>query len=161
MRLGYEKLNGRSGHEAGLLLLERLYREETGEALPEILRTTQGKPYFPKNDLFFSISHTKNHIFCVLCHQNVGIDAEELGRPVKENLAKKVLSPSEREKYLAYPDQNAALLRLWVLKEAYAKLTGRGLGEYLYHTDFDPADPRIQEIDGCVVAVLTEENHAF
>ncbi len=161
MRLGYEKLNGRSGHKTGLALLEKLYTAETGKALPEILRTEQGKPYFPKNDLFFSISHTKNHIFCVLNHQNVGIDAEELGRPVKEKLAKKVLSSSEMEKYLAYPDQNAALLRLWVLKEAYAKLTGRGLGEYLYHTDFDPADPRIQEIDGCVVALLTEDDHAF
>lgn len=161
MRLGHEELNGRGGHEAGLLLLERLYRAETGEDLPQILRTAQGKPYFPENPWHFSISHTKNHVFCALSRQNVGIDAENMDRPVSEKLAEKVLSPKELEKLRACPNKNAAFLQLWVLKEAYAKLTGRGLGDYLFRTDFDPSDPRIQIISGCYVAVLTEDAHAF
>ena len=51
-----------------------------------------------------------------------------------------------------------------VLKEAYAKLLGKGWGNYLHATVFDPDDPRIQTIDGCYVAILEEteeENHAL
>ena len=59
-------------------------------------------------------------------------------------------------RYEAASDKQACLLQLWVLKESYAKLTGRGLGNYLKNTDFDQNDPRIQIIDGCYVAVLTE-----
>ena len=51
-----------------------------------------------------------------------------------------------------------------VTKEAYAKLLGKGWGNYLHTTDFDPDDPRVQTIDGCYVAILEEteeENHAL
>ena len=53
-------------------------------------------------------------------------------------------------------DPRDCLLRFWVLKEAYAKLTGRGWGSYLQDTCFSPDDPRIQVIDGCYVAILEE-----
>ena len=46
MRMAHCRLTGQSGHEAGRDLLAKLYREETGEALPEILITDRGKPYF-------------------------------------------------------------------------------------------------------------------
>ena len=55
---------------------------------------------------------------------------------------------------------NAAHLKLAEL-EAAGKLTGEGLNGYPNHTDFDPGDPRIQEIDGCYLAVLKENDHAF
>ena len=119
--------------------------------------TELGKPYFPQETLHFSISHTKNHAFCCLTHENVGIDAEEMDRRVSPALAEKILSAAEKARYEASSDQNASLLRLWVLKEAYAKLLGKGLGDYLYKTNFDPEDPRVLIIDGCYVAVLTEE----
>ena len=56
--------------------------------------------------------------------------------------------------YRAATCSRAASARLWVQKESYAKLTGRGLGNYLKETDFDPAD--IQIIDGCYVAIMEE-----
>ena len=46
MRLGSSEIRGCSGHEAGRKLLEALYREETGEALPNILLSVRGKPFF-------------------------------------------------------------------------------------------------------------------
>ena len=157
MRFAWERLEGRDGHTVGRTLLARLYQEETGQPMPEIQQQTNGKPYFPGSDLHFSISHTKKHAFCCLSRENVGIDAEEADRPVRPALAEKMLSPAEKERYLAAEDRNAAMLRLWVLKESYAKLTGRGIGDYLKNTDFDPNDPRIQEIDSCFVAILQEE----
>ena len=161
--LDWEPLHGRSGHEVGRLLLERLYRAHTGKTLPEIRIAERGKPYFPEGHLHFSISHTKGHAFCVLSDRPVGIDAEEMDRDVKLKNAEKILSPTEMERFLSADDKRSALLRLWVLKEASVKLTGEGLRGYRIPTDFDPDDPRILEIDGCYVAILTDkgENHAL
>ena len=146
------RLDGRSGHEAGRELLTSL----CGGKLPEIRYTDRGKPYFADKSLHFSISHTKNHAFCAISSQNIGIDAEETDRKVTLRLADAYLSPTEKARYDEAPDKRSCLLRLWVLKESYAKLTGRGLGDYLKETDFDPNDPRIQIIDGCYVAILEE-----
>ena len=156
MKLRFCTLNGESGHIAGRKLLETLYREETGEDLPEILSGKFGKPYFPNAPYCFSISHTKNHAFCVLSEKNVGLDAEELTRTVKSGLAEKILSPAEFAEYTRAADKNRALLTFWVLKEAAAKLSGEGLRGYPKNTDFSLNDPSVQEIDGCLVAVLTE-----
>ena len=152
MQIAFTRLQGESGHAAG----RRLLAELCGGTLPEIAETKLGKPYFLNSTLHFSISHTKNHAFCCLSEKNVGIDAEEMDRKVSPALADKVLSEAEKNRYTAASDKNAALLRLWVLKEAYAKLLGKGLGDYLYQTDFDPEDPRVLIIDGCYVAVLEE-----
>ena len=153
MEILWARLNGRSGHEAGRELLAKV----CGGTLPTIAYTDRGKPYFPGKALHFSISHTKNHAFCAVSHKNIGIDAEEMDRKVNLRLADTQLSSREKTRFDAAEDKSACLLRLWVLKESYAKLTGRGLGAYLKETDFDPNDPRIQTIDGCFVAVLTEE----
>ena len=159
MRLAFCELMGRSGHEAGRELLARLYREETGEALPEILTTDRGKPYFPSSSLHFSISHTPKHAFCVLSKHNVGMDAEELDRDIHLKLAQKILSPGEKARFDAAGDKRKALLAFWVLKEAAAKLSGEGLRGYPNHTDFSLDDPRVREMNGCLVAVL-EDSYA-
>ena len=156
MKLAGCELKGRTGHEAGRALLADLYREETGEEMPEIAVTDRGKPYFPGSGWHFSISPTKRHAVCVLSRRNVGLDAEETDRDIDLRLAEKILSPAEKARFDAAAHRRTALLRLWVLKESYAKLTGRGLGNYLKDTDFSPEDPRIQVIDGCYVAVLEE-----
>lgn len=161
MRMKWERLEGRTGHEVGRQLLRQLYREETGEELPEIRIAPRGKPYFEDSALHFSISHTKEHAFCVLSSCPVGIDAEEKGRQINLRLTEKILSEPERVRFEAAADQRDTLLRLWVLKEAAGKLTGEGINGYPNHTDFDPCDSRIQEIDGCYVAVLKENDHDF
>ena len=159
LRIAWARLEGTNGHEVAYQLLEQLYREATGQPCPPVLKTPRGKPYFVDSPLYFSISHTKNHAFCVLAPVPVGIDGEEMNRRIDLRLAEKILSAREKTRYESASDQRAALLRLWVLKEAAAKLTGEGLRGYPAHTDFNPADDRIQEIDGCYVAVLKENDH--
>jgi 4'-phosphopantetheinyl transferase len=154
MIIGHEPLKGRSGHEAGRALLERLYRENFGDELPEILVAERGKPYFATGNVHFSISHTKHHAFCVLADRAVGIDAEEMTRIANPKLAEKILSPEEMSQYEAAKDKNKALLTFWVLKEAAAKMTGEGLKGYPNQTNFSLDDPRVQIIDGCLVAVI-------
>lgn len=163
MRLAYRELAGQPGHQAGRQLLEQLYRQETGEALPPVSVTAKGKPYFQNSPWHFSISHTARHVFCVLGKENVGLDAEELDRPISLSLAEKILSPEEKSQFDRAEEKKKALLTFWVLKEAEAKRTGEGLRIYPNHTNFSLGDPGVREIDGCLVAVLTdeEETHAL
>lgn len=156
MRIAYCTLEGQTGHEAGRQLLKELYRQETGEDLPEICITDRGKPYFPDSPWSFSISHTQKHAFCVLSRRNVGLDAEELDRKVNLKLAEKILSPAELVQFEAAENKQKALLTFWVLKEAAAKLSGEGLRIYPNHTIFSLGDPRVTEQDGCIVAVMEE-----
>ncbi len=157
MRLTWCRLDGQTGHEAGRELLKQLYFEQTGKELPPILVTERGKPYFEGNPLYFSISHTKRHAFCVISEHPVGIDAEEMDRDIRLGLADKVLSLDERMAYAVAQDKRYALLKFWVLKEAAAKLSGEGLRGYPNHTNFSLEDPRVTEMDGCLVAVLEDK----
>lgn len=154
---GREILPGQTGHEAGRKLLMQMYLEYTGKPMPQILLTARGKPCFKEGGVHFSITHTPRHVFCVLAEHPVGIDAEELDRQLKPGLADKILSPAERVRYDGAADKNRALLTLWVLKEAAAKCSGDGLRGYPAHTDFSLDDPRVQEKEGCLVAVVEDK----
>lgn len=154
MRIASCALAGRTGREAGRALLAALYREETGLELPPIAVKAGGKPYFPGSGWHFSISHTPRRAFCALSHREVGIDAEELDRNVNLALAEKILSSNEKVQFDAATDKRRALLTFWVLKEAQAKRTGKGLRGYPNGTDFSLNDPRVTELYGCLVAVI-------
>ena len=150
-----------SGHREGRKLLEEMYLHHVGAPMPEILVTDRGKPYFADCNWHFSISHSKRHVFCALSQKKIGIDAEELDRNIRPELAEKILSPMERQQYDAADDKRLALLKFWVLKEAYAKYTGEGLKGYPNHTEFLLSDPRVRQIQGCLMAVIEEDDHVI
>ena len=150
----HKALQGESGHAAGRALLAQLYQRHVGLPLPKLETTPLGKPYFADCPWHFSISHTKNHAFCVLCDCPVGVDAEELSRRVNPIVAEKALSSGEKAQYEAAADPNRALLTFWVLKEAEGKRTGKGVGIHPTHTDFMLTDDRVFEHDGCLVAII-------
>lgn len=155
MIVGCMELGDMSGHDRGRMLLRKLYRRVTGKSLPEVAVAERGKPYFVNDPRHFSISHTKKRVFCVLADMPVGIDAEEMDRDIDLRLADKILSPGEKARFDAAEDKRFALLKFWVLKEAAAKLSGEGLRGYPNHTDFSLDDPRVFEMENCLVAVLT------
>ena len=157
MFLRHRELGDMTGHEAGRMLLAELYREVTCEELPPMEKGPHGKPYFVNSPWHFSITHTKHHAFCLLAKHPVGIDAEETDRKINANLAEKILSSTEKLRYAEAQDKPAALLKLWVLKEAAAKLSGKGIYGYPKDTDFSPDDPRVQILHGCYVAVFEEK----
>lgn len=148
------------GHHAAWELLAQVYRCETGKALPPISIGPFGQPRFLDSPYYFSLSHTDKHAFCVLSERKVGIDAEELDRPVKLSLAKKILSAGEFAQFEQAADKRRALLTFWVLKESYFKMKGTGLQGFPNRTDFSLSDNRVWEMDGCLVAVIEEEDDA-
>jgi len=163
LALEYRQIQSRDGHEAGRALLRQMVQSLTGQPMPPIATGPRGKPCFAGSDLHFSISHTKEHVFCALSDRPIGIDAEEADRDISLKLARKILSACELAQYEAAPDKRTALLTFWVLKEAAAKCSGQGLRGYPNHTDFSLEDPRVTTIDGCLVAVIEKETdtHAF
>ena len=91
------------------------------KALPlEIKRQKGGKPYL-ENSPHFSISHSGNLVVCAISQNVIGVDIEKQ-RVVNPNLSSKIYSPSED----LSSDTNE-LLKTWVLKESYVKMTGEGL----------------------------------
>ena len=156
MLLGSRAIAPGTGHTEGRALLAQLYEEYTGQAMPPVLTTERGKPYFAEGP-HFSITHTDRRVFCALSERNIGIDAEELDRQIDLRLADKILSPREKEQYDAAPDKHLALLTFWVLKEAAAKCSGEGLRGYPRNTDFSLDDPRVQYIDGCIIAIIRQD----
>lgn len=153
----WRPLAGEDGHRVGRQLLQQLYQTHVGEPMPPIVYLPGGKPCFAEGRWHFSVSHSRAHAFCVLCDVPVGVDGEELCRRVRPVVAQKGLSAGERAQYDRAADKNRALLTLWVLKEAEAKLYGRGIGFHPNHTDFRLDDPRVREVDGCLVAIITQE----
>ena len=148
---------GQTGHEAGRLLLAQMYRAHTGRAVPSIAIAPGGKPYFENDPVHFSITHTKEHVFCVLSDKPVGVDAEEMDRKINLLLAEKILSENEKKQYDGATDKQKALLTFWVLKEAAGKCTGEGVRGYPNRTDFSLNDPRVKMIDNCLLAVIEQE----
>ena len=132
-----------------------------GFPLPPIQVTGRGKPFFPDSPVHFSITHTPRHVFCALSSVPVGIDAEEADRKISLRLADKILSPAEKARFAGAADPRRALLTFWVLKEALVKYTGEGLRGYPDFTDFSPEDPRVTLRDGCLLAVIKEDDHVF
>ncbi len=157
MEIGYAAVGPEGGHTAGRMLLKKMYEDRYRKPLPKILIADRGKPYFQDSSVFFSLSHTKNHVFCVLSDCPVGIDAEQTDRDVRLELSEKILSPAEKVRYVRSENKRECLLRLWVMKEAAAKCGSTGLTGYPNDTDFSPDDPRIQTINGCFVAVIEGE----
>lgn len=157
----HSPLDGRSGHEVGRALLRQLWQAHVAAPMPEIILAPGGKPCFREGNWHFSISHTPRNAFCVLSDCPVGLDAEEADRPIDLRLAEKILSPGEYACFCRAEDPREALLCFWVLKEAEAKLTGRGLRGYPNQTDFRLPDSRIFRAGSCIAAILQEDDHAF
>ncbi len=158
MFLQCRTVGAEGAHTAGRQLLSQMFAEHVGTPMPDISIAPGGKPYFADCPWFFSISHTRRRVFCVLCRQEVGLDAEELDREVKLSLAEKILSPGEKAEFDRAQDKRLALLTFWVMKEADAKRTGRGIRGYPNKTNFSLSDPRVFSRDGCVLAIFTQED---
>ena len=154
MYLAWRTLDGVSGHDMGRQLLTELYSAHVGGALPDIQIAPKGKPYFVASPWHFSITHTKRHAFCVLSDRPIGIDAEEMDRNIDLRMASRLLSAGELAQFAAAEDPRKTLLTFWVLKEATAKFSGEGIRIHPSHTNFILPNDCVQEIDGCLVAVV-------
>jgi phosphopantetheinyl transferase len=83
-----------------------------------------GKPYFKDSDIYFNYSHCKYGAACIVANQEIGVDIQEL-RTVKPSVIKRVCCDNEIK--LIKTDED--FIKIWTMKEAYAKFTGKGFAE--------------------------------
>lgn len=109
-------------------LLARAVRETWGlSPLPELARREGGKPFFPgREDLCFNLSHSGGLALCALDSAPVGVDIQ-IVKQLRPSLPRRVCSPSELDWLELQPELWPAFIRLWALKEARAKESGKGL----------------------------------
>lgn len=116
---------------AGGLLLYAIERANVPrDALIE--RTEQGKPYLPGYpDLCFSLSHSGLWAACAVSDQPVGVDVQQIV-PTSRKLWQRCLSAAELVWLEALPDhlRDAGFCRVWSMKEAWLKASGRGLEQW-------------------------------
>jgi len=110
-------------------------------------RSESGKPRLSTDagTLNFSCSHTRwASVVAVSTVGPIGIDIESAVIPENETWLADVFTPSECSALKSMPgeEREAAVSRLWSLKEAYLKMVGTGIAEALT-VAFDPRNDRL------------------
>lgn len=121
------------------------------------LKTAKGKPYIPDCDLQFSISHSGDTVLCGIHDKAIGADIEKT-RPYNDRVAKRICSPAE---YAYINGDSTRFLEVWTRKEAYAKLTGKGLSASLRTIDVASATALHNTICGCCVQTTSENGYVY
>lgn len=95
--------------------------------LPEIALREGGKPFFPGHpDCHFNLSHSGYLALCALDSAPVGVDIQ-IVKEWRPSLPQRVCSAEELSWLEGQPELWPAFTRLWTLKEARVKESGKGL----------------------------------
>lgn len=99
---------------------------------PEFIYGEHGKPFIPgRDDIQFSISHTKNAIAVAISSFPIGIDIEQI-KHASEALIRKTMNAEEQQQIAASAHPDATFTALWTQKEAVLKLRGTGIVDELH-----------------------------
>lgn len=111
------------------LLLEKLVEDRFGliDSAP-FKYGEYGKPYFSQINVFFSMSHCKTAAAAAVSTEEIGVDIMDK-RGVKENIALRICSEKELEKFNAAEDKQTFLIELWCKKESLVKKSGTGFSK--------------------------------
>ena len=103
------------------LLRYALWEQYRWRELPQLKRTSLGKPYFPDfPTVHFNLSHTGGAVLVGLSDQMLGVDLEKI-RPVSERSMRRIADVATEK----------AFFQSWVRREARAKRGGTGIGTML------------------------------
>lgn len=118
---------------AYLLLCEALRQEYGITELPVFEYGEHGKPFIVGHpDIHFNFSHCREAVICAVSDQPVGVDVESI-REYKESLARYTMNDQELEQIARAERPDVEFIRLWTMKEAVLKLSGRGIVDDLKH----------------------------
>lgn len=101
-----------------------------------------GKPYsrdYPH--VYFNISHCRCGVACAISDRETGVDIQDIRqKPVRESLAKRVLSASEYSAWKKSKSPDRLFYRYWTMKESYLKQKGTGIQESMSALDAEGLD---------------------
>ncbi len=113
--------------------MQRNKRIKQLAAMPKILKTVSGKPFFEgEGEPYFNISHSGRYVVCALSNMECGVDVQEI-RTVKAHFAERFFSEKEQEQMrrelLKGKSMDAIGTEIWCKKESLGKYRGCGLKE--------------------------------
>ncbi len=129
------RVRNQISHLAACDLLGAALFADFGIRHVKIRREGMEKPYLLEKSLFMNLSHCKGLAVCAIAGSEIGIDAES-PRRLREQILPRICTESETAWILSQEDKNLAFTRIWTLKEAYGKYTGRGIRENFAALDF-------------------------
>ena len=132
LKFKYEQ--GRKTCAAAYLLLREGLRKEYGlTECPVFDYGEHGKPFIVGHpDIHFNFSHCREAVLCVISNRPVGADVECV-REYKESLARYTMNDEELSRIKASSRPDVEFIRLWTMKEAKLKLSGRGITDNMKH----------------------------
>lgn len=125
----------------GILMNYGLEKYGLAEADMAYETTKEGKPTIVgRPDIFFNASHSGQYATVCFSDTPIGVDLQEFCK-FNPNIAKRFFAESEYQAMMKLQEerQKERFFRLWALKEAYIKFTGRGMNQELdsFYFDFD------------------------
>lgn len=90
----------------------------------------KGKPYLREYPIFFNLSHSGEYVICAVSDREIGVDIQKCSDMNVMRIAKKFFTKEEcrvLEACATEDDRRQSFFRLWVRKEAYGKLLGKGI----------------------------------
>lgn len=98
----------------------------------DVTYVSNGKPVYKTSHIHFNLSHAGNYVVCVVSDKDVGIDIEGRRKNALK-VARRFFTQTECD---WIGDDAARFVRVWTLKEAYAKLTGEGIAGAVSKAEF-------------------------
>lgn len=140
-----DRENGSGGVSKEALLSEERFLWERLEIVPLLAAVSEkreleyrygpdGKPYLADHSFQFSLSHSGGMVICAVSDTEVGADIQEMKCADYQKLVTRFFTRQEQEAFgkCAHEEaQRELFFRLWTRKEAYGKLTGKGLKDSL------------------------------
>ncbi|MBR5892178.1 MAG: 4'-phosphopantetheinyl transferase superfamily protein [Bacteroidaceae bacterium] len=134
----------RESAAAYILLREALGKEYGLADAPVFEYGDYGKPFLQGAEgIHFSMSHCRQAVVCAVADFPLGVDVESL-RPYNERLARYTMNDEELSRIESSPLPEVEFVRLWTMKEAVAKLSGRGINNL---------KNLLTEFEGCIECV--------
>ena len=126
LRFKYER--GRRTCVLAYQLLKQALSEEYGNSEnPLFSYGEHGKPLLVGHpEIHFNLSHCREAVACAVSDRPIGIDVESI-REMRDGLVHYTMNDEEQRLIAAAERPEAAFIRLWTMKEARLKLTGRGI----------------------------------
>ncbi len=126
--LKFKHEQGRKTCAMAYLLLCKALRQEYGiTELPVFEYGEHGKPFIVGHpDIHFNFSHCREAVICVVSDRPVGVDVESI-REYRDSLVRYTMNDQEVQQIERAERPDVEFIRLWTMKEAVLKLSGRGI----------------------------------
>lgn len=129
----------RFGGQVGVLEMVRLTPEEILAQIGKPISLTyrygeMGKPYLVNIPLYYNLSHSGDFVLCAVSEQEIGADIQEIRKGNVMQIAERYFAEEEFQKLLeclTEAEKNRLLFEIWAKKEAFGKLSGRGIAEVI------------------------------